>query len=54
MTDWGVVDEDAVYKTGEPNMMLAYFASKIMEEKAAWDFIEKNPEIDLSTSEQRG
>ncbi|KAF5354548.1 hypothetical protein D9758_011206 [Tetrapyrgos nigripes] len=47
--DWGVVDEDAVFKTGEPNMMIAYFASKVMEEKAAWDFIAKHPEMDLST-----
>ncbi|THU97690.1 NAD(P)-binding protein [Dendrothele bispora CBS 962.96] len=47
--DWGIVDETATFKTGEANPMVAYFASKVMEEKAAWDYAEKHPEIDLST-----
>ncbi|KAK7436888.1 hypothetical protein VKT23_018909 [Stygiomarasmius scandens] len=47
--DWGQVDEDAIFKSGTPNPMIGYFASKIMEEKAAWEYAEKHPEIDLST-----
>jgi len=46
--DWGHVTEEEFF-AGEHDAMWVYLASKILAEKAAWEFAEQNPTLDLST-----
>ncbi|KAG5349869.1 putative uncharacterized oxidoreductase [Termitomyces sp. T112] len=46
--DWGVVSrEEARAKAEDPYYV--YFASKILAEKAIWEYAEKHPELDIAT-----
>ncbi|KAF8896841.1 NAD-P-binding protein [Mucidula mucida] len=47
-TDWGDVTEEETLN-GEHDPLWVYLASKLLAEKAAWQFIEEHPSIDLAT-----
>ncbi|KAF8640271.1 hypothetical protein AX16_010166 [Volvariella volvacea WC 439] len=47
--DWGLVTkENVLSEIYSQNPLGAYFASKILAEKAAWEFAEQNPALDLA------
>ncbi|KAF8640305.1 hypothetical protein AX16_010200 [Volvariella volvacea WC 439] len=49
-SDWGqVTKEDVLIGKYSHDSMRAYIASKILAEKAAWEFAEQHPELDLAT-----
>ncbi|KAG6810796.1 hypothetical protein H0H92_010308 [Tricholoma furcatifolium] len=46
--DWGVVSREETEKHAE-DPFYVYFASKVLAEKAIWDFAEKHPKLDIAT-----
>ncbi len=44
------LDEEDVLKTDPSDIISIYSGSKILAEKAAWDFVQAHPSIDLATS----
>ncbi|KAG5635331.1 hypothetical protein H0H81_011705 [Sphagnurus paluster] len=46
--DWGVVTREEVEKKAE-DPFYVYFASKVLSEKAIWEFAEKHPQLDVAT-----
>jgi hypothetical protein len=50
MLDWNRVTRDEALKPGLLPLQV-YAASKALAERAAWDFVESHPEIDLITRE---
>lgn len=48
-TDWGeTTREEVIAKAADPYFV--YFASKILAEKAVWEFAKEHPELDVATS----
>ena len=48
-TDWGKAPEEDFAKN-EGDAMWNYVATKIVAERAAWDFAKENPKLDLAIS----
>ncbi|KAG6914692.1 hypothetical protein DXG01_015877 [Tephrocybe rancida] len=46
--DWGVVSREEAEKKAE-DPYYVYFASKVLAEKAIWDFAKKHPQLDIAT-----
>ncbi|KAF9032097.1 NAD-P-binding protein [Hymenopellis radicata] len=46
--DWGHVTEEETL-SGKHDPLWIYLASKLLAEKAAWQFVDENPSIDLAT-----
>ncbi|KAG6877375.1 hypothetical protein C0993_007962 [Termitomyces sp. T159_Od127] len=46
--DWGVVSREAARAKADDHYYV-YFASKILAEKAIWEYAEKHPELDIAT-----
>ncbi|KAF8879115.1 hypothetical protein BD779DRAFT_1789028 [Infundibulicybe gibba] len=50
--DWGEVTREEVHaKADDP--LFVYFASKILAERAAWNFAKENPRVDLATDSSK-
>jgi nucleoside-diphosphate-sugar epimerase len=47
--DWGTATEEELL-TGNNNAVWNYLATKILAERAAWEFAESHPSVDLTTS----
>jgi hypothetical protein len=46
--DWGVVSREEAEKNAEDGYV--YFSSKILAEKAIWEFAKSHPQLDIATS----
>jgi nucleoside-diphosphate-sugar epimerase len=49
LTDWGYVTETEALEPGRSEMYV-YLASKILAERAIWEFVKEHPQLDVVTS----
>lgn len=49
-TDWGQVTREQLAAKGD-DAMYVYFASKLLAERAMWDFAKEHPKLDVACGE---